>query len=201
MGVVRVRLAPAIVLFLLAGVVSAADLNGPVPFVPWHVLKPGDSPVKAQLFVFWVPASLDDFKHSELLFSRPLTLYASQCVGMHVIRADDAAMLERLGVAGALPVAVLAASDGKPLARVTSDRGALRVSAVEKMVREELRTRETAIDGRLDDARRRAAAGERDSAVAIYKSVWDERCVFPRKAREAQRELKKLGVQLADASF
>src|SRR5712691_9842394 len=128
MRVVWVRLAAAIAMVLLAALsATAEDLAGPVSFVPWKVVIPGDAPPKAPLTLFWIPASKDDFKHSELLFSRPLTAFASQCVAMEVIRTDDA-------------------------------------------------------------------------AVSTYKSIWDQRCVAPRKAREAQRELKKLGVALADAS-
>jgi hypothetical protein len=182
--------------FLAIGVLAAsaagADFNGPVSFVPWKVVAPGDSPAKAPMTLYWIPASRDDFKRSELLFSRPLTSYASQCVAMQVIRADDAAMIEKLGAAGALPIAVLLDGDGKQLGKVDNDRGALNVSAVEKLVRDQLRAGEATLDARLEDARRKALAGDRDSAVATYKSICDLRCVFPRKAKEAERELKKL---------
>src|SRR6202007_1170262 len=80
MRVVWVRLAAALTLVLLAVIAVADDLGGPVSFVPWKVLVPGDTPASAPLSVFWVPASPDDFKHSEMLFSRPLTSFASQCV-------------------------------------------------------------------------------------------------------------------------
>jgi hypothetical protein len=182
--------------FLAIGVLAAsaagADFNGPVSFVPWKVIAPGDSPAKAPMTLYWIPASRDDFKRSELLFSRPLTSYASQCVAMQVIRADDAARIEKLGAAGALPIAVLLDGDGKQLGKVDNDRGALNVSAVEKLVRDQLRAGEATLDARLEDARRKASAGDRDSAVATYKSICDLRCVFPRKAREAERELKRL---------
>jgi hypothetical protein len=199
MRVVWVRLAASVV-FLLAATAGAGDLNGPVSFVPWKVMAPGDSPPKAPLTLFWIPASREDFKHSELLFSRPLTSYASQCVAMHVIRTDDSAMLDKLGVAGVLPVVVLIDADGKQLGKVDNQRGALRVAPVERMVREQLRTREAMLDTQLDEARKKAAAGDRQGAIAVYKSIRDLRCVFPRKAREADRELKKLGISLADAS-
>jgi hypothetical protein len=182
--------------FLAIGVLAAsaagADFNGPVSFVPWKVIAPGDSPAKAPMTLYWIPASREDFKRSELLFSRPLTSYASQCVAMQVIRADDAARIEKLGAAGALPIAVLLDGDGKQLGKVDNDRGALNVSAVEKLVRDQLRAGEATLDARLEDARRKASAGDRDSAVATYKSICDLRCVFPRKAREAERELKRL---------
>ena len=177
---------------LLTTSAAGADVNGPVSFVPWKVIAPGNSPAKAPMTLYWIPASRDDFKHSELLFSRPLTSYASQCVAMQVIRADDAVMIDKLGAAGALPIAVLFDGDGKQLGKVDNDRGALNVAAVEKLVREQLRAGEAILDARLEDARRKASSGDRDSALATYKSICDLRCAFPRKAKEAERELKKL---------
>ena len=194
MRVVWVRLAAAVGLGLLAVIAVADDLSGPVSFVPWKVLMPGDAPARAPLTLFWIPASSDDFKHSELLFSRSLTSFATQCVALHVIRADDAAMIDKLGVAGALPVAVLVGGDGKQLGKVINERGSLRVSAVERLVRDQLRSRESDLDAQLDDGRKKALAGDREAAVATYKLVWEQRCVAPRKGREAQRELKKLGI-------
>jgi hypothetical protein len=191
MRVEWVRLASLSIVLLAAGV-AGGDVNGPVSFVPWKVIAPGDSPAKAPLTLYWIPSSRDDFKHSELLFSRPLTSYASQCVAMHVIRADNAVMIEKLGALGAMPMAVLLDGDGKQLGKVDNDHGALNVAAVEKLVREQLRASEASLDARLEDARRKASAGDRDSAAATYKSISDLHCVFPRKAKEAERELKKL---------
>jgi hypothetical protein len=199
MRVVWVRLAFLIVLLTTAA--AWGDLNGPVSFVPWKVIAPGDSPAKAPLTLYWIPASRSDFKHSELLFSRPLTSFAAQCVAMQVIRTDDTVMLDKLGVTGALPVAVLIDADGRQLGKVPNERGALDVGAVEKLVRDQLRAREAMLDAKLDEARKKAVAGDRDAAVAAYRSIWDLRCVFPRKGREAERELKKLGVAVADASM
>ena len=200
MRVVWVRLAASITLGLLVtAAVAADDLSGPVSFVPWKVLVPGDPPAPAPLTLFWVPASADDFKHSEMLFSRQLTAYASQCVAMSVIRADDTATIARLGVGGALPVAVLIDGSGKRIGKVDNERGALRVGAVERLVREQLRTAESDIDTLLEEARRKTEAGDRAAAVVTYKSIWGMRCIAPRKARAAQRELKKLGVEVAEA--
>jgi hypothetical protein len=118
---------------------------------------------------------------------------------MSVIRADDHSMIARLGVGGALPVAVLIDANGKLIGKVDNERGALRVTAVERLVREQLRARETDIDALLEDGRRKTAAGDPAAAVVAYKSVWGLRCLAPRKARTAQRELKKLGVEVAEA--
>lgn len=193
MRVVWVRLATSIVAALFAVAAIADDLSGPVSFVPWKVLMPGDAPPKSPITLFWIPASADDFKHSEMLFSRPLTLYASQqCVAMNVIRADDGARIEKLGAAGALPIAVLIDGDGKQLGRVANERGALRVAAVERLVREQVRAREAQLDAQLDVARR---SGD----VPALRSIYDLRCLCPRQGRAAERELKKLGVEVAEA--
>ncbi|HEY6844136.1 MAG TPA: hypothetical protein VI391_08215, partial [Thermoanaerobaculia bacterium] len=193
MRVVWVRLAASMVVAVLAVAAAADDLSGPVSFVPWKVLMPGDPPPKSSLTLFWIPSSADDFKHSEMLFSRPLTLYASQCVAMSVVRADDVPMIEKLGVAGALPAAVLIDGDGKQLGKVANERGTLRVGEVERLVREQMRVRESRIDAQLDSARR---SGD----VAALRSICDLRCAFPRQARAAQKELKKLGIDvIADA--
>src|SRR2546423_1691560 len=201
MRVVWVRLAASITLGLLVTAAAAADdLSGPVSFVPWRVLVPGDPPAAAPLTLFWVPASADDFKHSEMLFSRQLTAYASQCVAMSVIRADDTSTITRLGVGASLPVAVLIDGNGKRIGKGGNERGALRLSAVERLVREHLRAAETDIDTLLEDARRKTEAGDRAAAVVTYKSIWGMRCIAPRKARTAQRELKKLGVEVAEAN-
>ena len=171
-----------------------------VYFVPWKVLNPGDEPAKGALILYWLPATRDEIRRSELLASRPLTMYAAQCVGMQVIRPDDEAMIEKLGETGKLPAAVLAESGGKVLAKVDIGSGGVRLNAVEKMVRDELATRESALDKLLDDARK-SAATDKDGATALYKQVWEQRCLFPRKGRDAQKALKKLGVAVDDAAL
>src|SRR5713101_7425633 len=200
MRVVWVRLAASLGVLVLAVSTVAADVTEPVSFVPWKVITPGDEPAKAPLILYWIPASRGDFKRSELLFSRPLTSFASQCIAMDVVRNDDSVMIAKLGVTGALPIAVLIDGEGKQLGKVANERGLLRVAAVERLVRDHLRAREAVLEGQLDDARRKALAGDREAAVSLYKGVWEQRCVFPRKGREAERQLKKLGVTIAGAS-
>jgi tetratricopeptide (TPR) repeat protein len=168
-----------------------------VYFVPWKVLNSAGDAVKGALILYWLPVSADDIKHSDLLNSRPLTIYSSQCVGMQVIRPDDAATIDKLGATGKLPAAILASGEGKELARIEGKE--LRLGAVEKMVRAELDARESAAQKALDEARTKAAAGEKDAAVDVYKKIWEERCLLPRKGRDAQKALKKLGVAVQDA--
>ena len=168
-----------------------------VYFVPWKVLNAADDAVKGSLILYWLPVSADEIKHSDLLNSRTLTIYSSQCVGMQVIRPDDAATIDKLGATGKLPAAILATGDGKELARL--EGSALRLGAVEKMVRTELDARDSAAQKALDEANGKVAAGEKDAAVDAYKKIWDERCLLPKKGRAAQKALKKLGVAVEDA--
>lgn len=179
---------------------AGGGMSPQVYFVPWKVLNPGDEPAKGALILYWLPATAEEIKRSELLASRPLTLWAAQCVGMQVIRPDDEAMIEKLGETGKLPAAVLAENNGRLLASVDATKGGIRLSAVEKMVRDELATREGALEKLLDDARKSAPA-DKDAAAALYKQVWEQRCLFPRKGRDAQKALKKLGVAVEDASL
>lgn len=176
--------------------VSAETGSGEV-FVPWKVLNPGDVPLNTSLVLYWIPGSREEIRHSSLLMSRPLATYASQCVGMQLIRPDDDVMIEKLDATGKLPLCVLARSDGSAIARVGSDHNALRSSEVEKMVRDELESREAAIDRMLDGARQKLNAGDRPAAIDLYRQVAAEQCLFPRKARDAQKALKKLGVETA----
>jgi hypothetical protein len=183
------------------GMTPTGGTSEPVYFVPWKVLNPGEVPVQGNLILYWLPATRDEIKRSELLSSRQLTIFASQCVGMQVVRPDDAAMIEKLGESGKLPAVVLADNSGKLVSKLDSDNGGIRLSAVEKMVRDELGTREATLEKLLDEANARKGTGEKELAIDLYKKVWEQRCLFPRKARDAQKALKKLGVVVQDAQL
>jgi hypothetical protein len=181
--------------FAMTAVLTAQihSANAPATFVPWKVLNVGDTPAKGELVLNWIPATREEIRHSPLITSRPLALYASQCVAMQIIRPDDSDTIEQLG-AEQLPAAVLVDGDATVVARVKSDGGALRTIDVEKMVRDALANRDRELDHVLDSARTKADAGERDAAVDLYRRVCASRCLFPRKARDAERALSKLGV-------
>ena len=177
---------------VLTGIEAVPDETRHVSLVPWKVLEAGDD-VRASLVLYWVPASREELRHSDLLTSEELTLYSSQCVAMRVVRFDDWPMLDKLDIEGQLPVAVLAdATGGRVIARVDSKEGALVVDDVEAMVRDEIDRRTSEADELLDHAREKADAGETDDAIALYRLVWERRCVCPRQARDAQRALKRL---------
>ena len=165
--------------------------NAPVYIVPWK--KVGAAPVGG-LVLYWFPASNNELKNSSLKESRVLSLYASQCVSMQV--ADQTAPnAEKLIGQSQLPIAVLAKADGTPINKLENTNGKLKVGDVEKLVDAEMKQRESALDGQMKDASAKAKGGDKDGAIAIYKGVLDQKCLFPKKAKEAAKQLKALGVQ------
>ena len=193
--------AAAILTLALVPARAAGDggLTSNVVFVPWKILKSGEAPPAAPLILYWIPRSSDEFRHSELLTYRPLTTWPTQCVAMSVVRAEDEEMIARLHAGGKLPVAVLVDEDGAVIGVVDNEHGVLSAPAVDKLLRDTVRGREEALDRDLDDAPKKLGVGDREGAVALYRHVWEQRCLFPRHAREAERALRKLGVPLVAA--
>jgi len=180
----------AAIAFLLAGARTLADDGSHVSLVPWKVIEPGAA-TGTPLTLFWVPASVDELRRSDLLTSEELTLFSSRCVAMRVVRFDDLDRLTALGI-DAIPAAVLIDGEGGVIGSVDPRNGALVVSEVVALVRNELEERESAANARLDEARRAAEAQGVDEAIAIYRSVWEQRCVCPRQGRDARRAMKKI---------
>lgn len=180
----------------LALLVCARASAGPpeTVFVPWKVLDPGAAPAKKAFVLFWIPSSADEMRHSDLITSQRLTLYAGRCIGMQVVRSDDAPTLEKLKAGEALPLAILCEGD-KEVARVLSESGALPAAAVEAMVRQAYDTREAALNSMLDQASAHANDGDDKSAIELYRQVAAQSCAFPRLAKTAQRALHRLGVK------
>jgi tetratricopeptide (TPR) repeat protein len=163
-----------------------------VYYVPWKLRKPTDPPA-AGLVLYWFPASMDELKNSSLRESRVLSLYASQCISMELADGKTPNAPKLLGESQP-PVAVLATPDGTPVSKLENKNGKLKVAEVEKLVESEVKQRESALDEHLKDAKAKATAGDNASAIKLYQSVAGEKCMFPKKAKEAAKELKKLGV-------
>src|SRR5947208_5383828 len=164
--------------------------NAPVYVVPW---KKASAAPAGGLVLYWFPASNNELRNSSLKESRILSLYASQCVAMQY--ADtQLPIADKLIGESQLPVAVLAKADGTPINKVENTSGKLKVTDVEKLVDTEMKQRESALDGQMKDAAGKVKAGDKDGAVAEYKAVLDQKCLFPKKAKEAQKQLKALGV-------
>src|ERR1051326_7711867 len=164
--------------------------EAPVYVVPW---KNVSAVPAGGLVLYWFPASNNELKNSSLKESRTLSLYASQCVSMQVANTQFP-NAEKLIGGSQLPVAVLARAGGTPLNKVENTNGKLKVADVEKLVDGEMKQRESGLDGQMKDAAAKVKAGDKDGAIAIYKGVVDQKCLFPKKAKEAAQQLKNLGV-------
>ncbi|MDX6558999.1 MAG: hypothetical protein QOF72_2048 [Blastocatellia bacterium] len=163
--------------------------------VPWKAYTKA-TPASGGLVLFWFPASETEIKNSSLRESRALSVYASQCVAMEVADTNLPNADKLLGDSK-LPVAVLATPDGTPVKKIENKDGKLKVAEVEKVVEGEMKQREGAVDGQLTEAARKVKAGDHDGAIKEYRAVLDQKCLFPKKAKEAAKELKKLGVEVA----
>jgi tetratricopeptide (TPR) repeat protein len=168
--------------------------------VPWKLMKPEEAPTAGGLVVYWFPSSAQEFQKSSLRNSRSLSLYATQCVTMGV--ADAGTTLGQKFLSGdKLPVVVLAKSDGTVINKLQNNNGFLKVDQVEKLVESEMKQREEAVKDELKAAKEKAKLGDKDSAIPLYKSVLEEKCLFPGKAKDAVKELKKLGVDASVKVF
>jgi tetratricopeptide (TPR) repeat protein len=178
------------------GVAGGNSNMGPAPTVykvPWRLWEARTAPNKG-LVLYWFPATNDEVKKSSLLASRILTLYSAQCVSMTVADAKQPELQPIIGDS-ALPVAVLASADGTPIKKVENTAGKLKVDQIEKLLEAEMKQRETTLDTQLKSAKEKVKAGDNPGAIALLKPVAEEKCLFPKKAKDAAKELKKLGVE------
>ena len=188
----RVTRVVAAAAFFIVTASSRAEAAPREALVPWKVAQPG-RPESSPLTLYWIPATGDDVRRSELIVSDRLTVYSSRCVRMRIVRIDDRARLVRLAGGEELPQAVLVDDRGNVVGRVVPRDGSLERSKVEQLVREELERRERAADAMLDLARETAEAGDAAAAAAFLRTVRDARCMCPRQGRDAERALRKLG--------
>jgi len=168
--------------------------NTVVYHVPWKVRDDKTPAVKSGLVLYWFPASADEVKKSSLRESRDLSLYAGQCVAMEV--ADNRlANFNTLVGESKLPIAVLANPDGTTVSKLENQNGKLDVRDVEKLVGNEVKLRKTNVETSMKDGKAAASAGNKDAAIKAFQSVLEQRCMFADKAKDAAKELKKLGVE------
>jgi tetratricopeptide (TPR) repeat protein len=168
--------------------------------VPWRLRTPEAPPVTAGLVLYWFPSSAQEVQRSSLRTSRVLSLYAAQCISMEI--ADAASPLGQKFVADAkLPLAVLATPDGTSLGKAENRDGFLRAGPVEKLVDDEVKRRENSLEQQLKQAKERAKSGDSAGAIPIYRAVLEQKCLFPKKAKDASKELKKLGVNEVGETF
>jgi hypothetical protein len=170
---------------------GGSTTNPVVYHVPWKMHKETDKPVTEGLILYWFPASKEELQRSSLRESRELSLYASQCISMQLADGRTPHSTELIGDSK-LPVAVLASPEGTTVAKLENTAGKLKVTDVEKLVGTEIKTRGAALDNDLKDAKAKSAS-DKEAAIKLYKNVAAQKCMFPKKAKAAQAELKKLG--------
>ena len=186
----------------MGGVGSGGIDAAEVYRVPWKVLAAGTAPETSDsgLALYWFPVSRDEAQGSQLLDSRYLTLSFAPCGGVWLVPSDGAELRTRYQATGGTAVAVLAGPDGSEIARAEAEKGALKLSAVEKLVKSEVDRRRSAVETKLDEAEAKQKAGEADAATALYREIYSERCLLPGSARKASKALKKLGVAVDEAA-
>jgi hypothetical protein len=209
-AVLRAFLALSVVFLVTVNIHAQSERqvrpNGPgtgIPdddLVPWKFVEKGAAIEKASLTLYWLPASQKEMEHSALLGSRALIQAGLRCVGFRIVDSDDATTIKLLDATGKLPTALLVNNQGTVVRRLDNVHGALPPAAVERMVHDELAARDETMYRSMSDGRKHTAAGEKDAAIALYKSVWDDRCFFPLAGLEAQRALKTLGVEVHDVA-
>ena len=178
------------------GVAGGGRSEGPAPTVynvPWKIWEARTTPNKG-LILYWFPTSNKEVEKSSLRASRILTVYSSQCVTMTIADAKQPELQPIVGDS-ALPVAVLVSADGKPIQKVENTGGKLKVQDVEKVLDGEMKQREGDLDTKLKSAKEKIKAGDNPGAIELLKPVAEEKCLFPKKAKDAAKELKKLGVE------
>src|SRR6185312_2414415 len=168
---------------------GAAPVVYTVPWKNWSA----NEPVKEGLVLYWFPATQKELSNSSLKTSRQLSLYAAQCVSMKVADYRAAEVASVIGDSKP-PVAVLTTADGSVIKKAEGTNNYLKAEQVEKLVESEVKQRETALDTQMKDAKEKAKAGDNAAAIKIYQAVAEEKCLFPKKAKDASKELKKLGV-------
>jgi tetratricopeptide (TPR) repeat protein len=175
------------------GMSSGSSTSPQVYYVPWKVREAKDPPA-AGLVLYWFPLTTDELKKSSLRESRALSLYAAQCVSMELADYRTPAGQKLVGDSKP-PVAVLATPEGEPIGKAENAGGILKVGQVEKLVEAEVKQREGALDAKLKEAKEKAKAGDTAAAVELLRPVLAQKCMFPGKAKDAAKELKKLGAK------
>lgn len=171
---------------------SASAASPEVSFVPWKVLNRGDVRLRGTLVLLWIPATREEIRRSPMVTSRPLAMLAMHCVGMQLVRPDDAETIEELDASGDLPVAILVDEEGEELGRVSAQRGMLSPAAAAELVEGVIDARQAAAESLLDRAKEKAASGDPEAALELYRMVAEARCLCPRQARAAQRAIRRL---------
>jgi tetratricopeptide (TPR) repeat protein len=178
----------------MGGMGGGAGSSSQTYQVPWRLIKP-EEPVKEGLAVYWFPTGADEVQRSSLRESRTLQLYSQQCVTMGIVDVRSS-IGQKYVPDGKLPTAVVVqAADGSVVSKLENKNGKLAVGDLEKLLENEMKKRESAIKEKMEDAKSKAKSGDSKTAIAELRQVVEQKCMFPGKAKDAVKELKKLGVR------
>jgi tetratricopeptide (TPR) repeat protein len=144
--------------------------------------------------MYWFPASEGDFERSTLRFSRKLSLYGAHCITLVVADADGP-FAQKFAIGKDVPVVVLATSEGTLVNKLDSSEQKISVAQVELLLENEINKRMGEAQTKIEGARAKLAAGDKDGAVADLQAVYMQKCLFPKIGKEAAKELKKLGIE------
>jgi tetratricopeptide (TPR) repeat protein len=168
--------------------------------VSWTVLAPGAEKPRTPLAVYWFPTSPTEAKASPLQTSRALSLASGRCVGMALVTPDNQPLHDAFKVPSGEMLVVVDGADGSELGRLAAQDGKLNVGAVEKLLSAKLDEREDALKNLVKGAEKKAAS-DKEGAIADYKQVWDQRCLFPSLGKKAAKGLTKLGSKPDETSL
>jgi hypothetical protein len=168
------------------------------PVAPWRFVEKGDLTVTTPFALVWFPATNQEMDRSPLLASTALTEDTGRCVSLMAVVPPNDVLVAKLGVTGTLPAAVLVDRSGNVIRRLDHAGGTLKPAAVEHLVAAELGARDEGMFRDITAARKKADAGEKEAAVALYRKIWDDRCLYPLAGQEAQGALKSLGVTVEE---
>jgi len=174
------------------------DTQPPEPRVAWHYLQ-GDAVLHDKpITLYWIPVSLDDVERSPLTTSRTLLDASARCVDLEIVLPAQAALVEKLGMKGKSPVALIVDRQGNTVRTAENVHGKLAAKDVERMLGGELDAREEAMYRDMTSANQQAGAGNRAAAIALYEKIWNDRCLFSTAGAEARHALERLGVIVND---
>ncbi len=165
--------------------------------VAWKFLSKEVVATPSPVMVYWLPSTAKETETSRLLTSRRLYDAATRCVTYFVVLPGDTANAAKLAVTGERAMIVPTNSQGKVTQTVPAVHGAIPVANVERAVEDELNARDEAMYGGMAEART-LAPRNKNAAIALYRKIWDDRCLCPMAGTEAQRALKDLGVVVTE---
>jgi tetratricopeptide (TPR) repeat protein len=176
---------------------SGSGMAQQVYQVPWKFFHADQAAPTQGLVLYWFPASAKEVQYSNMRTSRELTLYAGGCIAMYM--ADGTApIVGKLGPKAAAPMAVLVDPAGNVLGQVVGKKGRLDADDVEDMVDGQMDRQDKALAAQLADGRAKAKAGDKAGAAKAFQSILTQRCLFPKRGKDAAKELKKLGLTTLD---